>query len=296
MMEIVMCNQLNVQRRSTPLIHPGGWIGGVFLLAGPLLGGPVFGRQLLGEPLLESQWLAQGAQGFTGNLLGKGSGGMRSFDEEWNLFLQKEMHHAQGKRLERLKSDLFGERKMFQEVLWPVFKSFDEFSLEYELKSLSGVTIFIDALYHPLRLAFESEGFVPHAEKITRDRFAFERMRIRTLALYGFKYIPFSSDELDKHADSCRQFVYSLLGKFRGVDDPVIEQLSVYEREIIRYANRLQQPFRLDDAVRCLGMSKDTARRVLRKLLEKKLVRPMGRGRKIIRQYALEEQAKDYLL
>ena len=56
--------------------------------------------------------------------------------------------------------------------------------------SLSGVRMFIDAFYEPLEIAFESEGFVAHAEKITRDRFNFERVRVRTMALYGYNMFP----------------------------------------------------------------------------------------------------------
>jgi len=220
----------------------------------------------------------------------------KGFDEAWNRFLQREMKHAGPRRLERLKSDLVGERKMFREVLWPVFGSFEHFSLEHELKSLSGVTIYVDAVYHPLRLAFESEGFVPHAENITRERFSFERMRIRTLSLYGYKYIPFSWDELDKNAEACRQFVYSLLGRFTGEDDPSLKQLSVYEREVLRYANRLQRPIGLEDAQKCLGLSAPTVRKVLRGLMEKKLIRPTGRGIRKIRRYELDERACRYIL
>lgn len=219
-----------------------------------------------------------------------------NFEEEWNLFLQRELHAAKGMRQERLTRDLVGEKKMFKEVLWPVFQSFDQFSLEYEVKSIAGVTLYIDAFYHPLRLAFESEGFVPHAENITRERFSFERMRIRTFALYGYKYIPFSWDELDKQAESCRRCIYELLGRYTGADDPAIRNLSVYEREVIRCALRLQRPLSLQDVHDCLGLKKDAARNVLRNLMEKRLIRPLGQGRQKIRRYMLAESASGYIL
>lgn len=219
-----------------------------------------------------------------------------NFERMWDSFLQAEILSAEGRRLERLKKDLVGEKKMFSEVLWPVFQTFEGFSLEYEMKSINGVNIYLDAVYHPLRIVFESEGFVPHAEGITRERFSFERMRIRTLALYGYKFIPFSWDELDKRPESCRRAVYELLGRFSGSGDRAIRELTVYERETIRYALRLHRPFRLQDVCYCLGLGADASRRVLRKLLEKGVIRPLGHGRKKIRLYELDQRVKDYIL
>lgn len=185
---------------------------------------------------------------------------------------------------------------MFETVLWPAFRSFDGFSLEYEIRSTSGVNIYIDAFYHPLQLAFESEGFVPHAEKITRDRFSFERMRVRTLGLYGYMYIPFSWDELDKQADSCKRFVYELLGKYTGSDDPSLRELTVYEREMVRFALRTGRPFNLQDVFHCLGLKKDAARKVLKQLMEKQLIRPLGQGNQKVRAYVLDDRASTYIL
>lgn len=218
------------------------------------------------------------------------------FEREWTAFLERERKTAGGRRLERLMSELAGEKKMFESVLWPVFRSFEGFSLEYEIKFPSGVSIFVDALYHPLRLAFESEGYAPHAETITRDRFSFERKRVRTLALYGFKYIPFSRDELDKQAESCRQFLYEYLGRYTGSDDPSLRELSVYEREVIRYALRVNREIQLQEICGLLDVKEDTGRKVLKRLMDKQLLKPSGTGRTTIRAYVLDERAYRYIL
>lgn len=218
------------------------------------------------------------------------------FDSAFNAFLKEQIRTASGRRLERLQKELVGEKKMFREVLWPVFQSFEGFTLEYELKTATGISIFIDTLYHPLAFGFESEGFVPHAENITRDRFAFERGRIRTMVLNGIKYIPFSWDELESRPETCRRSIYELLGRFTGSDDRALKELNVYEREIIRYAMRLQRSFGLTDACYCLQLGPEAARRVLRGLLEKGLIVALGKGRKSIRAYALDKRAFDYML
>lgn len=126
------------------------------------------------------------------------------FEQEFELFLKEQQRTAKGQRLELLKKDLIGEKKLLREIIWPVLKSFRGIILEYELVSASGVKIYIDIFYEPLGLAFESEGYVAHAENITRDRFSFERARVRTIAMYGYKYIPFSWDELNKKPDACQ--------------------------------------------------------------------------------------------
>lgn len=169
------------------------------------------------------------------------------FEREFSIFLEKQKQSASGLRLEQLQKDLVGEKKMLAALIWPVFQSFEDFVLEYEVITPSGVRIFIDVFYEPLRLAFESEGFAVHAELITRDRFSFERMRVRTMAAYGYKYIPFTWDELDKKPEACRRFLYELLGRYSGVTRAGVEAQSIQENEVIRQAVCLNRTFRRAD-------------------------------------------------
>lgn len=218
------------------------------------------------------------------------------FENEYSLFLEAQRHSASGQRLEQLKKDLTGEKKLLKDVLWPVLKSFDDLIMEYEMVSTTGVKLYIDIAFIPLRIAFESEGFVVNAENITRDRFMFERMRIRTIAMNGFKYIPFSWDELDKRSDSCRRSVYELLGRFSSSSGLAHSELTVSEREIIRYALHLNRPFGLQDACFCLQLGPKPTRSVLVKLLEKRLIIPISKGKQRNHGYILEEKAIQYML
>jgi hypothetical protein len=218
------------------------------------------------------------------------------FEQEFERFLKSQCKSASGLRLEQLQKDLTGEKKLLKEVLWPVLKSFDGLIMESEMVSTTGVRIFIDVLYQPLGFAFESEGFVAHAENITRDRFTFERMRARTMVMYGYKYLPFSWDELDKRPDACRRSVYELLGRFSSSGGIAFKELSVSEREVLRYALRLNRPFRLSDACFCLQLRPDASRTVLHMLLEKRLIKPLSKGTQRHHEYGLEEKAKNYML
>ncbi|RJX38205.1 hypothetical protein D3P09_19255 [Paenibacillus pinisoli] len=114
------------------------------------------------------------------------------FEKQFNVFLEDQKSKASARRMEMLERDLTGTVKLLKEVIWPIFRSFDGFELEHEMKSSSGVSMFIDVFYKPYRIAFECDGFVPHAETITRKRFNFEKYRVRTMNLYGYVYIPFT--------------------------------------------------------------------------------------------------------
>jgi len=217
-------------------------------------------------------------------------------EEEIESFLAMQQRSATGLRLEQLHKDLTGTRKLLEAVLWPVFRSFEHMILEYEIVSDNGMKIYVDVFYEPLAIAFESEGFVAHAENITRDRFSFERMRVRSLAAYGYKYFPFTWDEMDKKANACRRAVFELLGCHSVPSDSMYASLSVYEREVIRTALRLNEPFRLSQVSDCLHIGPEPSRKVLRSLMEKKLIRPLLDNRRRHHLYVLESAARGCLI
>ncbi|MFC5469057.1 hypothetical protein ACFPPD_10010 [Cohnella suwonensis] len=127
--------------------------------------------------------------------------------------LENQMRKASGTRLEQLRKQGEGERKLLVELIWPVRGSFEGIILEKEFFTLSGVKAYIDAYDLNVRFGLEVEGFVPHAENITRPRFDFEKMRVRSMGALGILYVPFTYDEMDKNPDVCRRALYELYGK-----------------------------------------------------------------------------------
>ncbi len=217
-------------------------------------------------------------------------------DQKIEQFVEEQRRSARGRRLEMLQKPLVGEKKLLSEVLLPTLKSLDGLTKEYEIVSQMGVKIYIDVFYKPLRLAFESMGYVEHAENITRERFSFEQMRVRSITAHGFRHVPFTWDELDKRPDQSRRSVYEILGRFSSSSDLTLDELSVYEREVLRFAVRLNRSLRMDDVQYCLKLGEDACRRVLKKLYSKKLIRPIGGGSIRFHEYVLEEKAGDYML
>jgi hypothetical protein len=114
--------------------------------------------------------------------------------------------------------------------------------------------------------------------------------------MYGYKYVPFSWDEMEKRSDACRRSVYELLGRFSSTAGMALKELTVSEREVLRYALRLNRPLRLQDACFCLQMRPDATIRVLRKLMEKQMIMPINKGTQRHHEYVLEEKAMHFML
>jgi hypothetical protein len=195
-----------------------------------------------------------------------------------------------------LNKALTAEARMLRDVIEPVLGTLDGLEMEHELLSLTGVKIFADFYYKPIEIVIESEGFVIHAEAITRERFDFEKMRIRTFAQYDYPLVPFSWDEIDKRPEVCRRQLYAILGRYSSAGKDHQYQLTVFEREIIRYALRLNRPIDLEDVCYCLQVGKLTSAKFMKILLRKELVVPTNEGRSRIHSYELTEKARQIML
>jgi hypothetical protein len=214
---------------------------------------------------------------------------------EYMKLLEGQIKQASGMRLEQLRKQGEGEKKLVEDILLPVLKSTKGIILEKEIVTLSGVKAYIDAYYEPLRFGFEGEGFVAHAENITRPRFDFEKQKVRSMVAYGIPYIPFTWDDMDKKPDMCRRTLYEMLGRYSGSFTDSYREVSLYEREVIRYGLRLGRPIRMKDVRECLQTGQDHCRRVLRKMIQKKIIRPLNDQAKRHHEYILEEDARKHL-
>jgi len=217
-------------------------------------------------------------------------------EREYNQLLEEQISQASGMRLEQLKKQGEGERKLLVDIVWPVRKSLKGITLEKEIITLTGVKAYIDAYDDSFRFGFEAEGFVPHAENITRPRFDFEKLKVRSMSAYFIRYIPFSYDEMDKKPDLSRRTLYELYGRYgANTSEATYRSLTLYEREVIRYAMFLCRPFRISDVRECLQKSSEFSLKVIHKMIEKRIVRPLNPNAKRKHEYILEDGANQYL-
>lgn len=214
------------------------------------------------------------------------------FEKHFEVYFNEQKRMASPRRLEMLKKNLAGEIMMAKNVLFPVIGSFDDLEMEHEMISLSGIRIYGDFFYRIFRIIFECEGFVSHAEVITRDRFDFEKMRIRTCAQNSYIFYPFSWDDIDKRPEVCRRALYALLGRLGSNGGMTQFDLSLYERELLRYALRLNRPIRLEDACYCLQLGKTRCAVVLKTLHNKDLIQTFGNGIHRIHFYEVTEKGR----
>ncbi|WNR43145.1 hypothetical protein [Paenibacillus roseipurpureus] len=198
------------------------------------------------------------------------------FEKEFESFLKEQIKGASGQRLEMLGRDLTGTKKLLEEVLIPVLGTFDGLMLEFELLSLSGTKIYADVCHPMLRTVFEEDSFVTHAERITRDRFSFERARARSVAILGYTYFPYSRDELEKKPIFCQRNLYELIGRVGHVEGAGLLQLPVYEREVLRCGILRNEPFQLADVSKWLQLRREACRRVVRNLKANSLIESIG--------------------
>lgn len=109
------------------------------------------------------------------------------------------------------------------------------------------------------------------------------------------KYIPFTWDEMDKKPELCRRAMYELLGRYSTSLGASYAEVTLYEREVIRYALRLGRPIRMSDVCECLQSAHQFCRRILRGMVEKKLLRPLRADKSRQHDYVLEEGVSQLL-
>ncbi|OAS13795.1 hypothetical protein [Paenibacillus oryzisoli] len=213
------------------------------------------------------------------------------FEKEYKIFWEEQVRSASGQRLEMLQRDLTGTKKLLEGAILPVLGTFEGLVLEYEMTSLSGMKIYGDVFHDKLRTVFEEDSFVTHAEKITRDRFSFERARARSVGILGYTYFPYSRDELEKKPSFCQRNLYELIGRMGNLEGVGLLQLPVYEREVLRCSLLANKSFRLTDVCLWLQLKRETCRKVLRELEAKGLVYSIGSGSVRSHKFMITEKA-----
>jgi hypothetical protein len=218
------------------------------------------------------------------------------FEEEFEKLLEVQKAAATGQRSEMLNRNLTGTKLLMKNLLLPVFGKSDGMVLEYEMTGPSGVKIFGDVGLPSLRLIVEEDHFITHAEKVTRDRFSFERARARSVAVNLFIYFPYSRDELEKRPEESQRSLYELLGKLGTKEGTGLMKLPVYEREVLRCAWLRGQTFRLGDVSEWLLLGRETCRKIIWEMQKKELVCSVGGGPKRCYEFHITEKSLQLLM
>ncbi|BBI35742.1 hypothetical protein KCTCHS21_51410 [Cohnella abietis] len=215
---------------------------------------------------------------------------MRNFESEYRIWLNKHITRSTGERLRRIKERHgFGEKLLIEHAWWPVVKSLDDLHPEYEFVDTFGNYYFMDLAYIrlPRPTCLESDSFSSHARDADRGSFSRGLERQNEIALADWNILRFSIDKLKEDPYSCQNHIRRMLEIWYGEDSSSVQKLTIYQREILRLANRLSSPITIEMVSNSLGKSKRVARVQLHQMAQLNYIEPAS-GDQRVRSYRLK--------
>lgn len=222
---------------------------------------------------------------------------MMGFEEEYQSFLDYHLGARKGERLRRLQEGHLQAEKMFLEkVWWPLFHNFEQLHPEYEVHDFKDGQRYLDFAYlrPSIKICFEIDGYGPHIKQMSRWQFSDSLERQNQLMIDGWKVIRFSYDQVNEHPRRCQQVTQQMISMMLGHGFGQL-QLSIVEREIVRFALNHGNTFSPGDIRGLLKVSQKTAKKILSGMVEKKVIHP-ELGKKRIHRYRLVDEIRNPFL
>jgi hypothetical protein len=217
---------------------------------------------------------------------------VNDFETEYRGWLNKHIAQSSGERLRRLKERHgFGERLMLEQAWWPVLGNLDHLFPEYEFVDPDGNYYYMDFAYVrlPRPTCLESDSFSSHARDIDRWTFSRGLERQNEIMLADWNILRFSIDKLKDDPKFCQQTVRRLMTQCYGHVSPIVAELSLYKREIIRLATRSDGPITPETVGICLGKKETFVLKQLHELVQEGWL-VIASGNKRIRSYRIRNR------
>lgn len=215
------------------------------------------------------------------------------FEEEYQSFLNSHLQRRTGERLRRLEEGHSHAEILFlKQVWWPSFYHFRYLHPEYEVQDFKDGKRYLDFAYirPAVRICLEIDGYGPHLKNISRWQFSDSLERQNQLVIDGWTVIRFSYDQIKENPRRCQQIVQQVIGRWLG-DEMDLTSFSIIEKEVLRLAIRKGDAIFPIEVVNYLKLSRKTAGKVLKQLVDKNMLLPDS-GVKRIRSYRLADQIK----
>ncbi|MCQ6561624.1 DNA-binding response regulator [Paenibacillus mendelii] len=215
---------------------------------------------------------------------------MAAFRLLYEQWLDRHIGQRKGERKRRLVEGHGHAENLFIEKVWfPAFRQLDHLHPEFEVADFRDGSRFLDFAYirNPIRLAIEIDGYGPHSSKISRTQFSDSLMRQNHLMIDGWRVLRFSYDDVNERPRMCQQILQQFLGSQFGESTPQSDRSNIVETEVLRLALRLQRSLRPRDVCDLLQVNKKTAYLILRRMVEKQSLQPVGRGEQRVRCYSV---------
>ncbi|MEW8987568.1 MAG: DNA-binding response regulator [Bacillus sp. (in: firmicutes)] len=215
------------------------------------------------------------------------------FEEEYLEFMNVHLQARTGERLRRLQEGHNQAEMLFlKQVWWPSYYHFKFLHPEYEVDDFKDGKRYLDFAYirPALRICFEVDGYGPHLKNISRWQFSDSLERQNQLVIDGWTVIRFSYDQVNEKPRRCQQIVQQVIGRRLG-DDLDETTLSIFEKEVLRFAIRKGEAISPIEVQKHLKLSDKTVKKILSILVNKKVLIPAA-GINRVRSYRLGEQVK----
>lgn len=207
-----------------------------------------------------------------------------NFENEHQLLLERHLNIRSGERRGRLvRGHQHAEKLLLQNVWWPLFGNLDHLHPEYEVYDWNRKSQFLDVAFLPPfggRFGLECDGFQSHIKDMDRERFSYSLNRDTFLAGMGWRIIHFSYDDVLKRPEICRMLLQMIIGPSQ-MRNTTTNGVSPLERELIRLAWNLGKPIRPKDIMLQYNVSFRTARKWLRDMVDKGMLRPVIKNKYI---------------
>ncbi len=222
---------------------------------------------------------------------------MVDFVQECDSFVELHRKLRSGPRLKRIASGLgHGETAFLRNVWWPLFHHFDHLHPEYEVRDYRGGFRYIDFAYiePSFRVAIEIDGITTHWREITQAQFSEHDQRQNMLVIDGWYVLRFTYDAISEQPRLCQQTIQQLLGRWQSASQE-FNELSIYEREIVRFTSRALKPVTPNELCGEFKISGSYARLLLSELTGKRWLVPES-GKIRHRSYILHPSRANHKL
>lgn len=202
---------------------------------------------------------------------------MMKFEEAHEAFIESHAQRRSGDRLYHLKKGhAHAERLFLKAAWWVAFGNFDHLHPEYEVYDFKDGKRYLDFAYILgfIKICIEIDGFGPHWQNMSNEKFSDDRMRQNYLSLDRWIILRFSYDDLVYHPRQCQQILQQQLGLLLGNRSNM--NLNHFEHEIIRYGLKTTGIMNVHEIHEHLMISEKAARKILKGMVEKQLIRPIG--------------------
>jgi hypothetical protein len=204
------------------------------------------------------------------------------------------------RRRKLVEGNNFAEKEMLRHIWWAGFGNFDYLHPEYEIIDFFQGRRFLDFVYirGPIRIVFEIDGYGPHLRDISRRQFCDQWVRQMQLTNDNWIIVRIGFDDVKERPQLWIGLIQQMMGRLFGNPEQQLTKVDYMEREVVRFAIRVDRTIKLKDVENLFSIGYRPARGVIDGLVLKKWLMPTGGGKERIHTWELNvnnKQIQGYL-